>query len=329
MRQLDPCLRQLVVGLGAGMVLGLATVTSAQPADTLDWKRYYPLEVGNVWEYHGAEAQDQITRYTLVADTIADGRTYYRRQLDFAFIHYPQTGVDTARSTSIDYVRYAEGGVVAMQSVEADTVAFNPCSEDGFERDLRPAFGAIGRCASPPSSFTGDDSVRVEGVYNTQWTPRAARSGQAGPFAPVDVAAIKTYTVHGAIFSTFVADIGPISTGNLWGPRLHYARIGGVSYGGPSVLVRTASTPRQFGAISVRVLQNPVRDLARFATRFPPAQPARWTITDVIGRIVLSADLDPASSRISIPTDGLATGVYRFAVSAAGSQAVAPFTVIR
>ena len=35
--------------------------------DTLDWQRYYPLEVGNFWEYGGL---NQFTS-TIVGDTLA------------------------------------------------------------------------------------------------------------------------------------------------------------------------------------------------------------------------------------------------------------------
>ncbi len=54
----------------------LASAAVAQPADTLDWKRYYPLAVGNLWEYHEAEIRADQSRFTLVSDTVVGGRTY-------------------------------------------------------------------------------------------------------------------------------------------------------------------------------------------------------------------------------------------------------------
>jgi len=169
-------------------LFALASAASAQTTDTLDWKRYYPLEVGNVWEYHGAEARDIQTRYTLLADTSVNGQTYYRRQIDHVMVHYPQAEADTARSKSVDYVRYAEGGVITVPSVEADTIAFDPCSEEGFERDLRPAFETTTPCPLP-LLFLEADSARIEGAYATMWAPsRPATSGGRGSTLPASVA---------------------------------------------------------------------------------------------------------------------------------------------
>ena len=319
-------MRQLAAALAATLAAALAVPAShAQDADTLDWKRYYPLAVGNVWEYHGAEAQESFTRVALVADTTVGDRTYFRRRTDTAVRAFFASGPDTLRSTTFDLVRYGDGGVLAVRTIEADTVGLAICSEDdGFERDLRAAFGTGTAC--PPTTLYAD-SVWVEGAYDARWAPQGV--GELGPFEAVDVAAIKDYST-GVIFSTFVADVGPVSTGNLWGPRLHYARIGGVEYGAPSVLVAGDRQP-EGARPTVRVLGNPVRREARFALDAPPARDAWWTVTDALGRTVRTARVAGASpgAVVRVPTVGLAPGVYRFTLDADGARASVAFTVVQ
>lgn len=210
-------------------VVLLAIPASAQAPDTLDWHRYYPLAVGNVWEYQDAEVWNDQFRHTLIADTLVSGRTYFVRRTDSASAVSGPAGPDTLRSTRVDYVGYDEagGGVVAFASLDAPD-AFQPCSFDGFERELTLGFGARRACVPSPGPLF-PDSVRVEGDYDTFWHP-------PGSATAVPVAAIKRFLV-GVISSTFVADIGPVRTGNLWGPELRYARIGGADYGMPGFAV--------------------------------------------------------------------------------------------
>src|SRR5690606_27699235 len=44
--------------------------------DTLYWKRYMPLEVGNVWEYAVSEGEP-LLRQEIVQDTFFRGQRYY------------------------------------------------------------------------------------------------------------------------------------------------------------------------------------------------------------------------------------------------------------
>lgn len=213
-------------------VVLLAIPASAQAPDTLDWRRYYPLAVGNVWEYHDAEAWGVQFRHTLVADTVVGGRTYFVRRTDQSSLGSP-----TMPATPlVDYVRYEEGGggVVAAASLDGPPASVQPCSAtDLFERDLRLGFGT--RLPCPASA----DSVVVAGQYGAVWQPDVL----SGPATPIDVAAIKQFTVGYVHFTTFVADIGPVRAGNLWGPSLHYARVGGVEYGTPEMTVAEPGGP--------------------------------------------------------------------------------------
>ncbi len=297
--------------------LALAGTALAQaPHDTLDWQRYYPLAIGNAWEYHEAEVPGDLIRHVLVSDTTAGPHRYFRRTTH----HELQTLTDTLRWASHDFVRYDTAGVVvAIASIEADTVAVDPCHVgDYFVRDLRLAFGARAACPGAEA-----DSVVVEGAYDTSWT----LDGVA-----VAVAAVKRYVVDGLIFSEFVADIGPVGGGNLWGPRLHYARVGGVEYGSP-VLVAVAAepTPPKVAGLEVRILQNPVRARASFEVRASRSERGRIEVFDLSGRRVrtVPVELAPGWRRVEIPTASLAAGTYVARVSTVEGAASRRFTVLR
>ncbi len=86
--------------------------SQAQPdvrPDTVDWRRYHPLEVGNVWEWRTSllVAYEQLDQREIIRDTLIDGIRYYVQAgyrsitsaqdpatvvLDTLFIRYDSTG---------------------------------------------------------------------------------------------------------------------------------------------------------------------------------------------------------------------------------------------
>ena len=311
--------RNSLLGLAVLVLWSAGNIASGQspPPDTLDWHRYYPLDVGNIWEYNEAEDPFEYTRYHIESDTMAGGRLYYKREILFQNI--PVWG-DTV-FTGYDYVRYDTAGVVvAVPSPDADTAVVDPCaSEDYFARDLRLGFEARVACPAPPP-----DSVFVEGGYDEVWT--------APDGVPVNVAAIKTFFLDGLIYSTFVADIGPVGGGNLWGPRLHYARIGGVEYGTPRIVVSVEPAIPATAGLQVRILGNPVHGSAAVEIRSPFARSALIEVFDLTGRRVWSngLPLTRGATRTDLPTRLLSSGTYLIRVSAeGGGTASGVFTVVR
>lgn len=304
----------------------VAPVAAAQPADTLDWRRYYPLAVGNVWEYHDAEGFGSQFRYTIVSDTVVGGRTYYRQRYDRAEAFTGDGGPDTLRSTAHAFIRYDEGGgVVGVPSLEADTVRLRPC-DGNFQRDLRLGFGARVAC-DPPPEWRDADSVFVYGEYDREWRPSSLPG--TGPHAPVAVAAVKNYAV-GAWFSSFVADVGPVGAGNLWGPALHYAVVGGVEYGAPGFVVASEPARPAPAAFEVRVRGNPSQGGAAFDVRARSPRPARLAVYDALGREVWASEVvvGPDWRRAQVPAAALAPGRYVLTVSGSGERTAAPFTVV-
>ena len=303
----------------------LSWAATAQTGDSLDWSRYYPLAVGNVWEYHDAEARGDLTRVTLMADTVAGGETYFHRRTERAAYTGSLDGPLTPISTALDFVRYGEGGVVTVSAIEADTVQVEPCAEDGFERDLRLGFGTRQACGI--SSEAEPDSVFVDGEYEATWAPDPVR-GTANSLA---VAAIKRYTVGGVVFTEFVADVGPTQTGDLGGPRLHYALVGGVEYGAAEFATAGESYAPSHNAYEVRALGNPSSGQAAFDVRGPSPQMVEAVVHDVLGREVWSANaaVGPDWRRMEVPPALGAAGPYVLTVSGPDGRTTARFTVVR
>ena len=296
-------------------LLAALTLTPWSQAQTdVDWQRYSPLEPGNVWEYAYEEVGPDRTRYELLRDTVALGRAYVLREVTEKWPGSPA-------STYRDLIRYddATGTVVAFRTAAEDTGPGDPCSFDAgdFVRDLRLAIGTTVDC--PPGSDASQ--IVVEGELDTQWTPPGGGS--------VDVAAIKTITVE-VLFATFVADIGPVGAGNLWGPRLAYARIDGVEYGTPYVFVSEEEGPEASG-LGVRTA-SPIRSGSglRLSVRGAAPAEARVEVFDALGRRVARRDVTVgvAWRAVTLPVR-LASGAYRVRLAAGTEQTTVPLTVVR
>lgn len=306
------------------LFMATAGFASAQSPETLDWHRYYPLAVGNVWEYHDAENTGPHVRMTLVSDTTANDITYFRQRLDWAMATNGPAGADTSRWTTDAYVRYTDTGVVSRSSIDADTSALARCSVDPFERDLSLAFTSRVACSGVAGELAGADSVFVDGAYDAPWQPFGLR-GAAPSF---EAAAVKTYSV-GILFTTFVADVGPIAEGNLWGRRLHYAKIGGQEYGAPGFVVSTPRGAPRPGGPEMRVLGNPTTGNAAFAFRTKGGAEAAASVFDMLGRRVWESSVATGADwlRITIPTAAWPAGAYVIVVEQDGERATRPFTL--
>ena len=199
-------------------------MVAAQPQptpDTLDWRRYYPLAVGNVWEYQVAEGEPLLRR-EIIGETLALGREYFL--MDETAYDYDYLGGGTELEvffSNMFFVRYdTSGTVVALRDVESDTSAA-PRSELSYATgdwyfDLRMAFGDTVRFGAGEA-----DVYSISGGYG-----ETVEIGNA----MVVVAAHKFF--QGALgFESYAADIGFLGGGNLWGPHITYSRVEGVEYG--------------------------------------------------------------------------------------------------
>lgn len=238
--------------------------------DTLDWQRYYPLEIGNTWEYKGLQPT-YIS--TIVGDTLANDHRYFIRRDSLP----PDGPVGPFVFTF--YLRYDTAGtVVTLLSLEEDTVQV-PLPVDYWRAtfpdvlahfDMRMAFGDTLYYAAP------DTLYYVQGGYNEQL--------QIGS-ASADVDALKCLYGEGdRLFSEcYATDIGLVGHGGLYYSNLEYARVGGREYGRLSTPVEGAAVvPEQLGIETI--YPNPFKGRVTVAYRLPKPSSITIEVFNVLGR---------------------------------------------
>src|SRR5690554_1637829 len=189
--------------------------------DTLDWQRYFPLQEGNVWEYRESEGFPLVRR-EIVGDTVFGDRSYFIvREKIFDRTHSVPGYSLELWGTRTRFARYDSSRTLVMvHSIAADTVRL-PHPIGGLDGevtglfDLSASFGDSIQYGPGPEDF-----YLVDGGY--------AREVEIGD-ETYTVDALKQFST--ILFANYAADIGLLSVGNLWGPRLTYARVGGREYG--------------------------------------------------------------------------------------------------
>ncbi len=243
-------------------------------ADTLDWHRYYPLAVGNVWEYRISEGEP-LMRREIVSDTLAGDRQYFR-MVESTYDSDGGTGLKLGRELAF-YVRYDSiGAVVALPEIEADTVVFRrgvPTGDSSHTYfDLREPFG--------------DTLSYGEGAEDTYVTVGGYGELIEIGGEKVEAPAVKNFWgVEAQYFETYAADIGLIEGGNLWGPRITYAHVGEITYGlsrVPTSAEKERYTPERFAIESLH--PNPTSDRAVLEYRLPEAQAVTVEVFNALGQ---------------------------------------------
>lgn len=254
--------------LFAGAVLGQDTPVVV---DTLDWQRYYPLEVGNTWEYGGLNSYVS----TIIDDTLANGHRYFiRRDSVLAsgtlgpFIH-------------TFYVRYDTAGtVVTLPRLEADTMEvplpFHYTRVDFPDFlahfDMQTAFGDTLYYGAPDTIYS------IEGGYNER--------RQIG-HELVEADALKCFREQGFTagwIECYATDIGMVYGGNLFGSELNYAKVGGVEYGRlPTPVEAAAEVPAQLSIETI--YPNPFKGSRATVTyRLPEPSSITIEVFNVLGQ---------------------------------------------
>jgi hypothetical protein len=293
----------------AGTALGQDTHVVT---DTLDWHRYYPLEIGNTWEYGGLDA----FKSTIVGDTLANGRRYFIRRDSIPAVGALGPFIETF------YVRYDTAGtVVTLLSLEADTMA-PPLPFDHFRADfpdvlahfdMRSAFGDTLYYRAPDTLFY------VQGGYNQ-------RIQVGNEYVEVD--ALKCFGVEGILLwaGCYAADVGFVRGGNLFGSELMYAEVNGVVYGSPIFTgVETSDeVPEQFGIETI--YPNPFRDKVTITWRLPKPSVITVEVFDVLGRRIWweGTSVEAAGAgRFELVRRGWLAGIYLVRLTTeSGAQAV-------
>lgn len=265
--------------------------------DTLDWRRYYPLEVGNTWEYTGIDGAPHLEIRTLVGDTLANGHRYYIR-------HDSIPLGNRSPEVRTYFVRYdAAGVVVTLVSVQADTAAV-PLSfpyeggEDFLGHfDLTSSFGDILYEAPDLPYF-------VSGGYD-----RMVRVG----LDTVTTDAVKC--VHASWWEEcFATDVGFIEGGSLQRWFLTHARVGGEEYGKSRATSIAVDRPAaEVRAPGLSVYPNPVRGAGTIVFALERPEQITMDLYNPLGQSVRSQDLGerPAGRHEHrFGTSDLASGIY-------------------
>jgi hypothetical protein len=257
----------------------------AQTPDTTSAERYYPLQVGNAWEYRGSGLQPGDFRVEIVGDTVIAGTPYY---------------LEASASYS-----GGELGPYSVFPVRFDTTTANVLArwDDGTE-----SIWQLSRFCPLSSPFgtvdCTDGQVDVEGGYDEEFE---LFWGQV-----LDGVTLKSY--YATTRSYFIADLGWGGYDLLvepGGTRLSYARIDGVEYGEPFPVAAEDAPLESDRAFAV--YPNPSR--GGITARMSLDRPQRVTLAvyDVLGRRVLADDLGvhpagEASHRLDLAA--LPAGVY-------------------
>jgi hypothetical protein len=286
--------------------------------DTLDWRRYFPLEVGNVWEYEisvgrpaaRAGGVAPIDRVELVSDTVVGPWRYFAMKRYIAGLLRPDTV----------YVRYDSlAYVVVVDRIEADTVAAPLWNGAIYARngifDLSAAFGDTLE-VTPAGEYGETISYTVEGGYN-------------GTAFGVEIAARKCFD---AVWwqQCYIADIGFAGGGSLHSSWLTYARIGDQEYGTSRFTsTEEGATPRN---VSVSVFPNPAVGRITLTYSVPEARSVVIIVLDVTGREVkrFQAPAAGAQGQEDLDVSDLPSGWYAIRlVTTSGNVSHRWFTVVR
>lgn len=304
------------------LVLGQAQPAPVTP-DTLDWKRYYPLDVGNVWEYRVAEGEPLLRR-EIVADTVVAELRYFLMEetsYDYDYVG-GGTELEVWRRDTL-YVRYDSlGTVVILPEIEADTliiprnVPFDGEASGYF--DLRSAFG---------------DSVYYgEGADDFYWVQGGYRAVLEIGDDTVEVPALKLFQSP-LWHESYAADIGFVGGGNLWGPSLTYAEVGGIMYGVSRTPTTVEEAPQFDGFGIEAVYPNPVRDKA--AVVYRSSRPGRVVVEvfNVLGQRIWVEEASAISVGVhvqALDTAGWSIGTYYVRITTEyGDQSVRSVVVTR
>ena len=309
-------MKRLAIYLFTATVFGVYAPVSAQTPDTTSAWRYFPLEVGNVWEYERrtencyfdqpcdpVEFQGYLRR-VVSEDSVVEGQRY-------AIVHerefYPdgQPGIGFERLVRFDtldahlYSRNEQGGENYWPR--------------GFDCPLDAPLGVEIIC--PLSLYT-----YVSGSY--------AYEQQIGDDEVVT--SLKEYFGY-LNSSTFAAGIGEVY--NLQGKfatawrTLTYARIDGEEYGVQQFPVANETGASLESSVALSVYPNPARGPATLNVVLDRPQRATLAVYDVLGRRILSEDLGalPAGERMHrLDLTALPPGVYLVRLDGdAGARATA------
>lgn len=275
--------------------------------DTTDWREYYPLQIGNAWEYkYGneiwGEYPEGYQRREIIGDTLIGQERYFLHQVTFydaAFAPF---------RSSIDYLRYDTTHTAIVALVQEDSVAQEqPWPDPNLACDLSADFFSEFACYNCPHC----SDVTVYGDYDEHIIFSVGE---------LESTIVKMFTHRGSGFGVgFVHGIGAeiIDADFEWGYRndLIFVRLGGEEYGFSEV---ATTVERDKGALPqslsiVSIFPNPLRAKATVEYELSSPQEVSLQVYNLIGQQVQNLELGWRTvgvHRAEIETYNLSSGVY-------------------
>lgn len=284
------------------------------PDTTAPW-RYFPLAVGNVWEY---ETPSLPTRVRVTKDTVALGFRYFVIETTRlgasgphgrSFFRYDTTSA-TPRQLAIRLAGHPDGPGAADVA-------------DNYGCPLDAPFGDV-LVECPNRS-----DVYVDGSYDGVLVFGGDRAGTGTDTVRTP---IKVYQYRTGFEYRLAADVGLVYTESHAGySALTYYRVSGEERG-----VRQFPTPIEGGpelptALSLRTWPNPTA--GPFTLAIPGGTSGEVVVTDALGRAVARVAISPTvpgtPATVALDLTRLPPGAYLVRVSALDRVTAVSITVLR
>ena len=293
--------------LSLGLLLSAAT-TLAQTPDTTASARYVALAVGNEWHVSGERFNGYWTEYEtrryVVESEPPDAPGSFAVVWTGRYQQFPNSPVIlTGGSGTWMYDATA-------QQATGGPMPSAPCP-------LGAPFGAPVVCASQGTyqvSGGPGQTVTVGGQTVTATRKGFARSGSG----PNYIFSIR-YEYAAGIGQTLYEQSSANSTdSNRESWRLSYARVGGTEYGQPLSFPSAGDDAPAGGALDLHVWPNPASTAATLRVTLDAPATVRLTLTDALGRDVLTdvRALAAGPQTLAVDAARLAPGVYVVRVAA-------------
>lgn len=303
----------LVLHLAFVLVLAAASA-SAQTPDPTAASRYFPLGVGDEWQYEQVayvSAPPQAIRRVVTGDSTVGGVRYAVR-------------VDSRSSGPGMPLVFHARELLRLDPATGRVVVLAGGGESAQTCPLGAAFGALLDCTPMPGTNGGPDETRVVGALGGTVDVGGT---------PVAVEAAKGFVEgfgDGGV-EGYAAPLGYLGTTGAFcegcSLQLRFARVGGVEYG--RRVVASGEWPAG-GRVTVAASPNPTS--GRVTVRVSLAEPAAVAVTvfDALGRrvaVLHDGALPSGEQAFTLDTAALPAGVY--VVRLAGAAASARFSVVR
>jgi|SRR5690606_21752688 len=259
------------------VLLFITSGFSVALAQEVDWERFYPLEVGDTWDYQATEKYCNL--HIEECDTVFDG--YERRTVvaDTVIADEPWSVLRVER-LALDGEVLDTSRCVARVSAEGE-VDFEPVSGSCDVLERRDAIGDLWNLQESDWEDQVPAVVEIGGTEYGVEALRVYRVGQMGETifpAATDIGVVE-----------YSGNAGHGGSMDFWSGELVYARVGGVTYGGAPVATEDTTAPSAFALGAA--YPNPFRSTAALSLTLPAVEAVVLEVFDVLGRPVFRRDL--------------------------------------